>query len=121
MTWRLAMLLMVLAVLPCGCITKHAGVPEPERRWTVGVTTCQEVVAKWGNPHKVAGETWVWRDWNLTGSKVKAAYMMIGFTISNAAVSTREHRLIFNADGRLVSHDVVDSVPGGAEWSMWPW
>ena len=121
MTWHQTVFLTVLAVLFSGCITKHAGVSEPELKWTAGVTTRREVVAKWGNPHKIEDDTWVWRDWNLTGGKVKAAYMMIGLTISNAAVSTREHWLTFDADGRLVRHDVVDSVPGGAEWSLWPW
>ena len=57
----------------------------------------------------------------MYGGKVKASYYMIGMTISNAAVSVREHRLTFGEDGRLKGWEISKSVPGGSKWSLWPW
>jgi hypothetical protein len=89
--------------------------------WRTGVTTRRDVVAAWGNPHKIAGDVWIWQEWISKGGKVKASYYSVGVTISNAAVSVREHRLTFGADGRLRKREISESVPGGAAWSLWPW
>lgn len=115
------MTFIVLLFAVCGCVTKHAGVNGVSSSWKTGQTTLREVVAKWGNPDKIERGTWIWKDWNQNGGKFKAAYMRIGVTISSAQVATREHRLTFGEDGVLVSEEVVDSVPGGAEWTCNPW
>lgn len=111
----------LLAMVGVGCVTRHSGIPKGESAWQTGVTTRLDVVRQWGNPYRMKGDTWVWRDWNLLGSKVKAAYMMLGITISNSRVSTREHHLTFDTAGVLRKQDVIDSVPSGVSWSPWPW
>lgn len=118
-----AMATALLAAAAFGCVTKHAGVrtAEQEPEWQVGLTTRRDVVAKWGNPDQMKGDTWTWKDWNLIGGKFRLGYMGVGFTVSNARVSTRQYRLTFDRQGKLVSQVTVDSVPGGAEWSMNPW
>lgn len=110
-----------LALMLAGCITKHVGVKSETAVWQPGVTTRLDVVRQWGNPDKMKGDTWVWRDWNLLGSKVKAAYMMIGITVANSRASTREYHLTFDQAGLLCRQEVVDSVPEGVTWSPWPW
>jgi hypothetical protein len=91
------------------------------RNWQTGVTTRRDVVAAWGNPHKISDDVWIWQEWISNGGKVKASYYMIGLTISNAAASVREHRLTFGEDGRLKGWEISESVPGGSKWSLWPW
>ena len=91
------------------------------RKWQTGVTTRRDVVAVWGNPHKISGDVWIWQEWISNGGKVKASYYMVGMTISNAAVSVREHRLTFGEDDRLKGWEISESVPGGSKWSLWPW
>ena len=108
-----------------GCIHHRTGMPESatsqNRNWQTGVTTRRDVVAVWGNPHKISGDVWIWQEWISNGGKVKASYYMIGMTISNAAVSVREHRLTFGEDGRLKGWEISESIPGGSKWSLLPW
>jgi hypothetical protein len=80
--------------------------------WRTGVTTRRDVVAAWGNPHKTSGDVWIWQEWSSKGGKVKASYYSIGMTISNAAVSVREHRLTFGADGRLREWEISEFARG---------
>jgi len=113
--------LILLLVSAVGCVTKHAGIPKDDIViWQVGRTTQRDVVARWGNPDRIQESVWVWKDWNLLGGKFKASYMMVGFTLSNSRVSTREQRLTFDARGVLTSVETVDSVPAGIEWSANP-
>jgi len=115
--------LFVVAVilLACGCISKSAGITTPEQVWACGKTTQREVVSKWGNPDRIRGKIWTWKEWRLIGGKVKASYMMVGLTVSNTQASTREYRLTFDDRGILAKQETADSVPGGASWSIWPW
>ncbi len=122
---RACVLPLLFALAVSGCIHHRTGMTEStvsqNMEWRTGVTTRRDVVAAWGNPHKIAGDVWIWQEWISKGGKVKAAYYSIGMTISNAAVSVREHRLTFAEDGRLKEWEISESVPGGAEWSLWPW
>lgn len=117
--------ILITALTLCGCIHHRTGLPASATNknvgWTQGVTTRRDVVATWGNPHGTSGDTWIWRETISNGGKVKASYYMIGITVANTTVSTREHRLTFGADGRLSSWKITDSVSGGANWSLWPW
>ena len=121
---RVVIMLFLLMFAASGCIHHHTGMPESEtsqnRNWQTGVTTRREVVAAWGNPHKIFGDVWIWQEWISNGGKVKASYYMVGMTISNVAVSVREHRLTFGEDGRLKGWEISESVPGGFKWSLWP-
>lgn len=122
MTRSIATVILALAVT--GCIHHHSGIPKAsapkKNEWKSGITTRREVVEKWGNPHGTAGNTWIWRIHTTTGGKVKAAYRMIGVTISNLDTTSREHRLTFDSDGILTDWQVSDSVLGGVRWSPWP-
>lgn len=122
---RASVLSFLIALAVSGCIHHRTGMTESSVsqnvEWRTGVTTRRDVVAMWGNPHKTSGDVWIWQEWTSKGGKVKASYYSIGVTISNAAVSIREHRLTFGADGRLREWEVSESVPGGAQWSLWPW
>ena len=122
---RVTVLLFMFIFAVSGCIHHRTGMPESaasqNRKWQTGVTTRRDVVAAWGNPHKISGDVWIWQEWISNGGKVKASYYMIGMTISNAAVSVREHRLTFGEDGRLKDWEISESVPGGSKWSLWPW
>ena len=122
---RTCVLPLLFALAVSGCIHHRTGMIEStasrNMEWRTGVTTRRDVVAVWGNPHKIAGDVWIWQEWISKGGKVKASYYSVGVTISNAAVSVREHRLTFGADGRLRKREISESVPGGAAWSLWPW
>ena len=122
---RVTVLLFMFIFAVSGCIHHRTGMPESEtsqnRNWQTGVMTRRDVVAVWGNPHKISGDVWIWQEWISNGGKVKASYYMIGMTISNAAVSVREHRLTFGEDGRLKGWEISESIPGGSKWSLWPW
>jgi hypothetical protein len=122
---RASVLLVLFLFAVSGCIHHRTGMTASadslNMEWRTGVTMRRDVVAVWGNPHKTSGDVWIWQEWMSKGGKVKASYYSIGMTISNAAVSVREHRLTFGADGRLRKWEISESVPGGAEWSLWPW
>ena len=122
---RTCVLPLLFALAVSGCIHHRTGMIEStasqNMEWRTGVTTRRDVVAAWGNTHKIAGDVWIWQEWISKGGKVKASYYSVGVTISNAAVSVREHRLTFGADGRLRKREISESVPGGAAWSLWPW
>ena len=122
---RVVIMLFLFLFAASGCIHHRTGMPESEtsqnRNWQTGVTTRREVVAAWGNPHKIFGDVWIWQEWISNGGKVKASYYKIGLTISNAAASVREHRLTFGEDGRLKGWEISESVLGGSKWSLWPW
>lgn len=114
--------LLFLALLAfAGCIAERSGMEKVTPSWQIGSTTRRAVVAKWGNPDIIDGEWWIWRDANTIGGKIKASFMMIGATISNLRDSTEEYRLTFDERGVLSGVEVVESVPKGADWSIWPW
>ncbi len=113
---------LVLVVSACaGCISSRGGVERKPELWTVGKTTRQDVVTRWGGPDAVFGDTWVWRSRKTAGGQLKASFMMIGATVRDMAYSTFEYRLKFDAGGRLENEEVVDYTPGRDEWSINPW
>jgi len=121
---RVAILLVCVAFLAGGCISeRHGGARAQERRpvsWQVGRTTARDVVARWGNPDFVAGETWVWWNVDALGGKFRAAYMGLGVTVSNLRQGMSEFRLTFGPDGLLKSVDTTQTLPGGPNWSVNP-
>ena len=122
---RVVIMLFLFLFAASGCIHHRTGMPESAAsqnlNWQTGVTTRRDVVAVWGNPHKISGDVGIWQEWISNGGKVKASYYKIGLTISNAAASVREHRLTFGEDGRLKGWEISESVLGGSKWSLWPW
>lgn len=121
-----AFLFIPLLLATSGCIHHRSGIPgsvttSRKPNWKCGVTTRQEVVMKWGNPHKISGSDWIWRETFTNGGKMRASYYMIGFTVSNTAMYTREHHLTFGPDGKLITWETLDSVTDGRPWSIWPW
>lgn len=121
MSLRLFLWLAPSAFLLAGCISSRSGTEREDRLWTLHSTTRRDVVSVWGMPDAVLGDVWVWRSRKTAGGQVKASFMMLGLTIRNLAVSTYEHRLRFDADGRLADEEVVDYSPGQDEWSINPW
>ncbi len=118
----LALLLLAAGGLGLsGCIYGRSGVERVEPPFQTGVTTRRDVVAEWGNPDAVFGETWVWRNREVIGGKLRASFMMIGATVSNLSRSVFEYRLAFGPDGRLKSLQAVEHFPGGDSWSINPW
>ena len=113
-------LFAAFALLFGGCIYSHSGVNARKSSWQVGVTTCRDVVAAWGNPDSIQGEEWIWKETKLLGGKVKGGYMGICLTFGNTASVTYEHRLVFDASGRLLKQEAAESVPGGVHWNLNP-
>ena len=113
---------LALMVFACaGCISSRGGVERQSELWTIGKTTRQDVVKRWGSPDAVLGDTWVWRSRRAEGGQLKASFMMIGATVRNMTYSTCEHRLTFRPDGTLLDEEVVNYTPGHDEWSINPW
>lgn len=117
----LAMLFAFAAAMLAGCVTKHTGPQARDVEWKVGVTTRRAVVERWGNPDRLRGNEWTWKNLDSLGGKFKLAYMMIGFTASNSGVATRETRMTFDDHGVLQSVVTETSVPDGVKWSPFPW
>lgn len=116
--------LFVLLLTMVGCVTKQTGAVAQEDelpRFIPGRTTRRDVVARWGNPDRMKGNVWTWRDWRLVGGKFKLGYWGVGFTVENTRASTREYHLTFDERGCLLSKEVIDSIPGGSSWSLNPW
>lgn len=118
---RLACLALCLLVGASGCISEQQGSEKETPSWRVGVTKPRDVVAIWGNPDFVQGESWVWWDVNAIGGKFRASYMMLGFTFSNSQRSFSGYRLTFSPDGTLSSIEGYETIPGGGKWSVIPW
>lgn len=118
---RLLLLLTFAVLSATGCVSERRGTPKENPAWRIGVTTRRDVVAQWGNPDFVKGDSWVWWDVDAIGGKFRAAYMLLGVTISNSRRSFSGYRLTFSPDGTLVSVEGYETVPGGGEWSLWPW
>lgn len=115
------LLLVVLGAVFAGCVSESRGIARDEEiRWEVGKTTKRDVVAAWGNPDYVAGDTWVWWGSHALGGKFKVQFMHLGVSLSNSRRSTRDVRLQFDRDGRLASLETVESVPGDVNWSSNP-
>lgn len=108
-------------LLVAGCITKDSGRTDAGDVWRQGVTTRRDVVACWGNPDRIAGNTWIWKGSRLVGGRVRAAYMLVGVTVSNSEISTCDVCLTFDRKGLLVSAEAGESVSGGPRWSLIPW
>jgi len=112
------------ALLAAGCVSeRHGDARGREERpaaWQVGRTTARDVVAVWGNPDFVDGETWVWWNIDALGGKFRLAYMGLGVTVSNLRQGMSEHRLTFGPDGRLKSASSSQTLPGGPNWSVNP-
>ena len=119
---RLSMLAALsLALGLAGCISSRSGVARAPVPFAAGATTRRDVVAAWGNPDVVLGDTWVWRNHQTIGGKLRASFMMVGATVKNLSRSAYEYRLRFGADGRLLSAEAVEYYPAGDEWSINPW
>lgn len=118
---RILFLTACLVLLGTGCISERRGTPKEAPVWRVGVTTRRDVVARWGNPDFVKGDSWVWWDVDAIGGKVRASYMMMGVTISNLQRSFSGYRLTFSSDGTLASMEGYETLPGGGKWSLMPW
>ena len=116
-------LLGALCLLTCasGCISEQQGSEKDAPSWRIGVTKPRDVVAVWGNPDFVQGESWVWWDVNAIGGKVRASYMMLGLTISNSQRFFSGYRLTFSSGGTLSSIEGYETIPGGGKWSVIPW
>lgn len=113
--------MLLLAVLTAGCLSGRSGPQTDRLTLEVGRTKLGEVIAAWGNPDSIKRGLGVWKQAVSRGGKVKAAYMMVGMTISNRHVVSREYRLGFTSEGVLKSVEVARAVPDGAKWSVWPW
>ena len=116
-------LLGALCLLACasGCISEQQGSEKDAPPWRIGVTKPRDVVAVWGNPDFVQGESWVWWDVSAIGGKFRASYMMLGFTFSNSQRFFSGYRLTFSSDGTLSSIEGYETIPGGGKWSVIPW
>lgn len=112
--------LILAALILGGCISERRGSVAEEPVWRIGRTTAREVVAEWGNPDFVFGDTWVWWNSEAIGGKLRAAYMQVGVTVANSRRGIREYRLTFGPDGKLRSVDTSESMPGGPQWSLLP-
>lgn len=110
-----------LAVCGTGCVSERHGTPKETPAWRVGVTTPRDVVAQWGNPDFIKGDSWVWWDVEAIGGRFRASYMMLGVTISNLQRSFSGYRLTFSPDGTLSTLEGFETVPGGGKWSVIPW
>ena len=117
----LAVLAFCLALCGTGCISERSGMPKPPPAWRIGVTTPRDVVAQWGNPDFVKGDSWIWWDVDAIGGKFRASYMMLGVTIANSRRSFSGYRLTFSANGTLSTIEGFETLPGGGKWSLWPW
>ena len=113
----------VLCLLACasGCISEQQGSEKEVPLWRVGVTKPRDVVAVWGNPDFVQGDSWVWWDVEAIGGKVRASYMMLGLTFSNSRRFFRGYRLTFSSGGTLSSIEGYETILGGGKWSVIPW
>ena len=120
---RRLVLAVCLALCGTGCMTERHGVPPDGELgvWRIGVTTRRDVVAQWGNPDFVKGDSWVWWTVGAIGGKLRLSYMMLGVTLSNSQRSFSGCRLTFSKDGTLSSIEGYETLPGGGKWSLWPW
>lgn len=121
-TQRVASAILLAALVSSGCVSRRAGGAAGDApAWKTGVTSKRDIVAAWGNPDRIDGKTHVWREREHLGGKVKASFYGVGLTVSRMNVSSREHRIEFDADGKMRSFETVHSVPGGPSWSLIPW
>ena len=118
---RSLILAACLVLCGAGCVSERRGTQKEAPVWRIGVTTPRDVVAQWGNPDFVKGDSWVWWDVDAIGGKVRASYMMMGVTISNLQRSFSGYRLTFSSDGTLASMEGYETLPGGGKWSLLPW
>ena len=118
---RLVCLALCLLACASGCITERQGTEKETPPWRVGVTKPRDVVAVWGNPDFVQGDSWVWWDVNAIGGKFRASYMMLGVTFSNSQRSFRGYRLTFSPNGTLSAIEGYETLPGGGKWAVIPW
>lgn len=118
---RRLVLSICLVLCGAGCVSERHGVPQESDAWRIGVTTRRDVVAQWGNPDFVKGDSWVWWTADAIGGKLRMSYMMLGVTVSNSQRSFRGYRLTFSKDGTLSSIEGYETLPGGGKWSLWPW
>lgn len=118
---RTACLALCLFACAAGCISEQRGTEKETPPWRVGVTRPRDVVAAWGNPDFVQGDSWVWWDVSAIGGKFRASYMMLGVTVSNVQRSFSGYRLTFSSDGLLKTVEAYETLPGGGKWSLSPW
>ena len=118
---RSLILVACLVLCGAGCVSERRGTQKEAPVWRIGVTTPRDVVAQWGNPDFVKGDSWVWWDVDAIGGKFRASYLMMGVTISNLQRSFSGYRLTFSSDGTLASMEGYETLPGGGKWSLLPW
>ena len=119
------LLYLLSALLSAGCITERQGGVETQAEEAafalrIGRTTARDVVAHWGNPDFVLGETWVWWNVRSVGGKLRAAYWGLGLTTANLRRGLSEYRLTFAPDGKLAKVESTETLPGGPRWSLLP-
>lgn len=111
-----------LAIVLTGCISKHSGVEFGEDvSYTIGKTTAREMVERWGNPMAIRNKVWIWRSSTSLGGRVRASYMALGATVSSQKASINEYRLTFDEQNILRDVEVLESLPGGPGWTIFPW
>ena len=116
---------LIAGLLSAGCITERQGGVEAQTEEAtfalrIGRTTVRDVVARWGNPDFVQGETWVWWNVRSIGGKLRASYMGLGLTTSNLRRGLSEYRLTFAPDGKLANVESTETLPGGPQWALFP-
>ncbi len=112
-------LALLAACFLTGCIATREHPVFEEPPFTVGQTTYREVVAAWGNPTRLSGET---RDWTIRetlGGQVKVSYYFIGFTVLNESAATRTHHLSFDDSNTLTN--LTTTISGKPNYSLYPW
>lgn len=108
-------------ILGAGCISERHGTQKETPTWQIGKTTPKDVVAQWGNPDFIKGNSWIWWDVDAIGGKFRASYMTLGVTISNMRKSFSGYRLTFSPAGTLSTIEGFETLPGGGKWSVLPW
>lgn len=113
---------VLLAAVAAGCVSRRSGgTVGNTAQWIEGFTQRREVVAAWGNPDRVDGNVWVWRERFYIGGKVKASSFGVGLTVSRLNGAVREHKLTFDECGRLRAIETYLSVVNSPSWSIIPW
>ena len=110
-----------LLAASCGCISRRSAGTEDGSPFVCGRSTRAEVLAQWGNPDDIRGDTWVWKGWRSLGGKFKVGYWGVNFTLANSRKVTVEHRLTFDRAGVLASREDVRSLTDPLRWWPFPW
>lgn len=120
---RELLLFSVMVCLGNGCISRRAGFcgeKAAQGLFVPGKTTQRDVTGLWGNPDRIEGRTWTYREKQTLGAQVKLAYMFIGVTIGDLGSQVHSCALTFNERGVLLSEQPGDTAPQVCRWRLWP-